>query len=413
MQIFISYRRAEDNKSYIVGQIHERLAAEFGAENVFRDLYGITGGQEWRSVLERELNDCKVMLVVMGPDWAGLANPDGQQRLSDPGDVTRWEVETGLRRSRNGEATVIPVLVLDARMPGRSELPEVLWDLPEKNFVRLRNHPDFDRDFETLVRDIWAAKGVAKSKLDLEYFEPETVLLPAGSFWMGSQAGEGVPAWEIPLHEVMLPAYRVGKYPVTNRQYEYFIAETRIEVPRQLGWDGQRPPRDREQQPVSGVTWYEALAYCDWLSKKSGRPYALPNEAQWEKACRGGARCRYPWGDSFEAARCNQGRESVAPVDAYQAQNGFDLFDLVGNIRQWTCTIWEQVETARPSPYPWQEDGRNNLRANSETPRVLRGGSLKDPPALQRCSLRRGDLPGSRGPGGARYGFRVVLNLAR
>jgi formylglycine-generating enzyme required for sulfatase activity len=413
MKIFISYRRAEDDKSYIVGQIHERLAAEFGAEEVFRDLVGIWGGQEWRAVLEREANDCKVMLVVMGPDWAGLSDTNGQKRLFDPSDVTRWEVETGLQRSRAGEATVIPLLVLDARMPGKGDLPEGLWDLREKNAVRLRNYPDFDRDFETLVRDIWAVKGVAKVELDLAYYEPETVLLPAGSFWMGSEAGDGIPAYETPLHEATLPAYRVGKTPVTNQQYEYFIAETRIEVPRQLGWDGQRAPKGQEQHPVSGVTWYEAVAYCDWLSKKTGRPYTLPNEAQWEKACRGGTRCRFPWGDSFDAARCNQGHEAIAPVTAYPAQNELGLFDLVGNIRQWTCTIWEQGGPPRASPYPWREDGRNNLQANSEVPRVLRGGSRKDLPALQRCSLRRGDLPTSRGPGGARHGFRVVLNLAK
>ena len=411
MKIFISYRRAEDDKSYLVGQIHERLAAEFGAGDVFRDIDGIAGGQEWRSVLDREINDCRVMLVVIGPDWANLSNPDGQKRLFDPNDVTRWEVETGLQRSRAGEATVIPLLVLDARMPGRNDLPEVLWELPEKNFIRLRNYPDFERDFELLVHDIWAAKGVSKIKLDLEYYEPETVQLPAGPFWMGSQAGEGIPSYETPLHEVTLPAFRIGKYPVTNKQYEYFIAETRIEVPRQLGWDGQRAPGDREQHPVSGVTWYEAMAYCNWLSKKRERPYALPNEAQWEKACRSGSRCRYPWGDSFDPARCNQGRETVARVDAYPAQNDYGLFDLVGNIRQWTCTIWEQGETAGPGPYPWREDGRNDLQANSEMPRVLRGSSLKDPPALHRCSLRRGDLPESRGFIGARYGFRVVMKL--
>lgn len=411
MKIFISYRRAEDNKSYLVGHIHERLAAEFGAEDVFRDTYDISGGQEWRSVLERAADECKVMLVVIGPDWSSLSNSDGRMRLFDPNDVTRWEVETGLKRSREKQGTVIPVLVLEAEQPKKSELPETLWDLLEKNYVRLRNYPDFNHDFEILVRDIRASQGFSSGDIPLEHYEPETIYLSAGSFWMGSEIREGIPAYETPQHEVTLPSFRIGKYPVTNIQYEYFISETKVEVPRQLGWDGQRVLKGREQYPVAGVTWYEALAYCEWLSQKTNRPYTLPNEAQWEKASRDGEPCLYPWGNVFDPGRCNQGRESLAPVNHFPPQNGFGFYDMVGNIRQWTCTIWEQGDAAQDSPYPWKEDGRNNLNANSETPRVLRGSGMKDPPLLHRCSARRGDLPESRGYVGARYGFRVLMKV--
>ena len=91
MNIFISYRRVEDDKSYIVGVIHEKLSEVFGKESVFRDIYDIPSGTEWREGLEREVNSCKVMLVVIGPDWVNLANPKGRKRLFDPQDVTRWE----------------------------------------------------------------------------------------------------------------------------------------------------------------------------------------------------------------------------------------------------------------------------------------------------------------------------------
>jgi formylglycine-generating enzyme required for sulfatase activity len=411
MKIFISYRRAEDNKSYLVGQVHERLATEFGAENVFRDIYDISGGQEWRSVLEQAVNECKVMLVMIGPDWASLSGSDGQKRLFNPNDVTRWEVETGLKRSREKQATVIPVLVLEAMMPKRSELPETLQDLLEKNYVRLRNYPDFNHDFETLIRDIRASQGFSSGDIPIEHYEPETIYLSAGSFWMGSDAGDGIPAYETPQHEVSLPNFRLGKFPVTNIQYEYFISERKLEVPRQLGWEGQLVPKGREQYPVTGVTWYEALAYCEWLSQQTRRSYTLPNEAQWEKACRAGERCLYPWGNVFVSGQCNQGGQSLVPVDHFPPQNEFGFYDMVGNIRQWTCTIWEQGDTSQPSPYPWKDDGRNNLNANSETPRVLRGSSMKDPLLLHRCTARRGDLPESRGYIGARYGFRVLMKV--
>ncbi len=123
MKIFISYRRAEDDKTYIVGTIHERLADVFGSDNVFRDTYDIRGGDEWRSVLENALNECTVMLVMIGPDWANLAYPNGDKRLFDPKDVTRWEVETGLSRSEQKKTTVIPVLIMSAGIPKTEELP--------------------------------------------------------------------------------------------------------------------------------------------------------------------------------------------------------------------------------------------------------------------------------------------------
>jgi formylglycine-generating enzyme required for sulfatase activity len=394
-----------------VGQIHERLASVFGGENVFRDTSDIHGGEDWRGILSREIHSCKVMLVVIGPDWATLADAAGRRRLLDPDDVTRWEVETGLLRSRAGQAVVIPLLVLEAQIPRQGDLPESLWPLLEKNVVRLRNYPDFQRDFETLVLDIRLSLGYTSDDITVEPYEPETIRIAGGTFWMGCQPAENIPHYETPLHEVSLADFRIGKYPVTNKQYEVFAAEARIEIPRQLGWEGQRVPRGREKHPVTGVTWYEALAYCEWLSGKTGRSYSLPSEAQWEKACRGGTSCLFPWGDEFDPSRCNQGRGGVAPVDTYPAQNDFGLFDLVGNLRQWTCTLWEQVDSHQPGPYPWREDGRNDLNADSETPRVLRGGAMRDPPFQQRCSFRRGDYPESRGFVGARYGFRVVMKV--
>ena len=411
MRIFISYRRAEDDRSYIVGQIHERLAAEFGAENVFRDTSGIRGGQDWRSVLGREIHACKIMLVVIGPDWAALTNAAGEKRLMDPNDVTRWEVETGLQRSQDGQTAVIPLLVLEAKVPKRDDLPESLQPLLEKHVVRLRNYPDFNRDFEDLINDISVSLGYSSGDIDIEPYEPETIRILGGSFWMGSSPGVNIPHFETPRHEVTLPEFRIGITPVTNKQYKVFVADTHIEVPRQLGWEGQMFPKGRDQHPVAGVTWYEAITYCEWLSRRTKRSYSLPSEAQWEKACRGGSSGLYPWGDEFDASRCNQGNADLALVRKYPAQNDYGLFDLVGNVRQWTITIWEQGDLPQPSPYPWQEDGRNDLRADSETQRVLRGSVMKDPPLQHRCSARRGDYPESRGYVGARYGFRVVMKV--
>lgn len=412
MKIFISYRRAEDNKSYIVGTIHEKLAQVFGKEEVFRDLYDISGGSDWKDVLGREINTCKVMLVIIGPDWASLAYPNGEKRLFDPNDVTRWEVETGLKRSQEGNALVIPVLVTGAQVPKTEELPESLRPLLSKNVVSLRNYPDFDRDMDKLINDIRSSAGYREDDITLAEFEPKTIYIAAGPFWMGSPPGEGMPVHETPQFEVNLPAYRIGKYPVTNAEYEQYIQKTGRPVTSSMRWDGQRVPAGLENHPVTGVTWSEALAYCRWLSENTGRKYSLPNEAQWEKACRAGNNFIYPWGNEFDSKRSNQNCATLSAVDAYPAQNDFGCCDLVGNVRQWTCTLWG---AKLPSPdtsfsYPWKDDRRNDLNASLQIRRVIRGSSFKEDIKNLRCSIRNGQLPSDASWTGVGIGFRVVLS---
>jgi formylglycine-generating enzyme required for sulfatase activity len=412
MKIFISYRRAEDNKSYIVGTIHEKIAQVFGNENVFRDTYNITGGTNWKDVLEREINTCRVMLVIIGPDWANLAHPNGEKRLFDPKDITRWEVETGLRRSQEESITLIPILVTGAQLPGTPELPESLQPLLEKNVIRLRNYPDFDTDMTTLIHDIRRSQGYGEDDIEVEYFEPKTIYIAGSSFQMGNPNGTDIPTHETPQHPVDLPAYRIGKYPVTNREYEEFITQTQTRVMPVMGWDGQRAPERLKSHPVAGVTWYEARKYCEWLSQVTGREYSLPNEAQWEKACRGGNNCLYPWGDEFDPSRCNHGKPQLAPVDAYPAQNEYKCFDLVGNVRQWTVTLWGEKPAAPDFKYPWANDGRNNLNANSQIRRVVRGSSFTDDADYLRCSARSGQFPENAGMLGTRHSFRIVMKVS-
>jgi len=409
MKIFVSYRRADS--TYLIGRIRDRLKNIFGEQSIFRDLDDIPAGVDFRTILEKETNECDVMLVVIGPQWAGITDAQGNKRLLDPNDYTRMEVETGLKRLGQGGAVVIPVLVMNAPMPSPTELPESLHQLTFQNAISVRNDPDFDHDMERLIRDIKRSQGHVEQIISVQYFEPETIHISEGPFWMGSPEGLGISLHETPQHELALPAYRFGKYPVTNTQYEEFIRQTGTLVGASMGWDGQRVSAGSENQPVTGVTWYETLVYCQWLSEKTGRKYSLPNEAQWEKACRGGNKSLYPWGDEFAPGRCNHGCANIAAVDAYPAQNEYGIFDLVGNIRQWTCTLWGEKRVA-PDPkfaYPWKDDRRNDLNASRQVRRVVRGSSMKDDVALLRCSTRSGQAPDDIGLPGARHGFRVVM----
>jgi formylglycine-generating enzyme required for sulfatase activity len=230
---------------------------------------------------------------------------------------------------------------------------------------------------------------------------------------MGSPPGEAVPAYETPQYEINLPGYRIGKYPVTNEQYARFIQQEKRLIAPEAGWEGQTPPRDKNKHPVAGVTWFEAKAYCDWLSDSTGRDYGLPSEAQWEKAARGTDGRLFPWGNAWDASRCHHGSEQTAPVDAYGPQNEYGCFDMVGNVREWTRSLWGKNRLAPDAKfhYPWANDDREDLQAPPHIYRVYRGGAAADRAEQLRCSARNGYAPDKPGPPFKRHGFRVVLKL--
>jgi len=244
-----------------------------------------------------------------------------------------------------------------------------------------------------------------------EPFEPETICIPPGPFLMGSQEAEGIPAWETPQHEVDLPAYQIGKYPVTNEQYAAFIRQSGRIVAPQSGWEGQIPPDDKLKHPVMGVTWYDAWAYCDWLGEQTGRQYGLPSEAQWEKAARGRKGWVYPWGNEWDPSRCNHGSGQTTPVDAYPAQTVYGCYDMVGNVREWTNSLWGENPRQPRFGYPWAYDKHEDRTASRFVLRVHRGGAATDGVEQLRCSARSGYSPDRTGPPRRRHGFRVVLKI--
>ncbi len=148
-RIFISYRRADSET--ITGRIYERLVQAFGRRQVFRDLYTIPPGTNFRRTMTAAASSCEVMLVIIGPHWANITDSRGHKRLFDEDDPVRVEVETGLR---NPNVTVVPVRVKNASMPAKADLPATLQELPDLNALMVRDDPDFDRDMGELINFI-------------------------------------------------------------------------------------------------------------------------------------------------------------------------------------------------------------------------------------------------------------------
>jgi len=253
-------------------------------------------------------------------------------------------------------------------------------------------------------------------------FEPEMVLVPAGSFLMGTKPEElddlfvlmekekkGMPyeqrLREAPQFEMYLPAYEIDRYPVTNAEYAAFIADTDLEPP--VHWNGKEPPEELVDHTVVNVTWLDAVAYCEWLSGKIGERYRLPTEAEWEKAARGTDGRRYPWGDEWNPDLCNCERRirGTTPVGKY-SPNGdspWGCADMICNVWECCSSRYGGTELTPRFKYPYNPiDGREDM--NVDDIRILRGGSFLNGRGRARCAYRgrgamthRNDHTGFRG----------------
>jgi formylglycine-generating enzyme required for sulfatase activity len=267
-----------------------------------------------------------------------------------------------------------------------------------------------------LIRQLLAAneekssENFAAPTLETEPWEPQTVFIPAGPILMGSQPGNDIPNSETPQFTISLPAYRIGLYPITNEQFAQFVWKTGRVASSTLLWDGNTPTDDKLDHPVTGVTWYEAINYCRWLSESTDRLYFLPTEAQWEKGARLEDGRIFPWGNEWESGRCQTEKGVETAVTEYPPQNEIGLFDMVGNAREWTLTAWG-TNSRQPDKiyaYPRPDDTRNGYDEPTTTRRVYRGGWSSEQRGF-RCSARGSYLPEKSGPKHNRHGFRVVM----
>ncbi len=263
---------------------------------------------------------------------------------------------------------------------------------------------------EALARVESGRPGTQPAFWRLPYGEPVWVDVPAGEFWMGSEGGDDD---EKPVHRVRLERFQIARVPVTNAQYRLFVEATGHRAPDH--WEDGRPPRGLESHPVVRVSWHDALAYCRWLSEVTGKFITLPSEAQWEKAergglppagggDRGGAERRWPWGDEWDESKCNTSELELGdttPVGMFpEGASPYGCLDMAGNVWEWCSSLYRE--------YPYDpDDGRENLEADDNVPRVLRGGSFYSNLLFARCAFRVGYYPFDQW---FVSGFRVVVS---
>jgi formylglycine-generating enzyme required for sulfatase activity len=254
-------------------------------------------------------------------------------------------------------------------------------------------------------------------RADINAFPPATVFIPEGEFHMGHEPDPqlyDVPSLQSGVYSRRTPAYRIGRYPVTNSQYRHFVdaggyAPKAQQYWSHSGWAWRTkcgitvpafwgdPFWCVPNHPVVGVSWFEAAAYCQWLTETTGRVFRLPAEPEWERAA---GHALWPWGNVFDGGRANTAEGRIGRTTAVglylDGANADGVHDLCGN-------VWEWCNSEFRGYGPYHDDDRE--RPEGVAPRCIRGGSWLNNRDRARSANRDHYFPADR-----HYdlGFRVV-----
>ncbi|MBI4400864.1 MAG: formylglycine-generating enzyme family protein [Nitrospirae bacterium] len=250
-----------------------------------------------------------------------------------------------------------------------------------------QNHPDRAKMLAFLAR----TQAPAEASIDW-------LLVPAGEFEMGAEGGLAEPD-EGPKHRVNLDAFYIGKYEVTNRQYQTFVKASGHHAPENEDpkfnlWRGDKLLDGVVELPVVNVSWEDAAAYCKWVG---GR---LPTEAEWEKAARGTDGRTYPWGNepvtgnranySFDPVPMWDGTATLAKKDQYEfGRSPYGAYEMAGN-------VWEWVQDWYDENYYKNSPAKNPTGPADGQQRGMRGGSWRNNAEKLRVANRSRQPPTDR-----------------
>ncbi|HEC85540.1 MAG: hypothetical protein DRR08_26515 [Candidatus Parabeggiatoa sp. nov. 2] len=306
---------------------------------------------------------------------------------------------------KDGRVARRSIIALDVAMPANSL--EIRLEAGKEVIAALRNemnqprivdvsNPQYRCEPKTVY--VTADKKVFRDRLQDGSLGPEMVWIPAGRFRMGDIQGGGYRN-EKPVHWVSVDKFAMGRYEVTVAEFRRFVNATgyRTDAEKEgsCWWDEGKNWRNlgfsqTDTHPVVCVSWNDATAYTEWLSKQTGHTYRLSTEVQWEYADRAGSITKYWWGNTASHEYANYGKDQcceglakgkdswvyTSPVGSFAA-NPFGLYDTVGNVWEWTCSEYED-----------KYSGKEQRCANRGSRLVLRGGSWSTEPRNVRAATR-------------------------
>lgn len=409
-RIFLAHAREDKAR---IRELYAELEAK-GFEP-WLDEEDLRAGQVWKTEIPKAIQEAGVFVACLSSysvEKIGYVQNEFRLALSAFGERPP------------GAIFLVPVRLDDCEVPDL-QIPDRGLSLRDFHWIDLWQPGGLDKLIRDLEHALGRSTGIAAPQekrsrkpaspkagtmfrdID-EFWCPELVVIPAGSFLMGSTEPERRWAmqqdaqreWvnrEKPQHKVSIAApFAIGKCPVTRGQFARFVEATSHDMSGgALVWAGsqweQSPSTDwcspgfgqTDLHPVVCLSWKDAEAYVRWLSRETGQPYRLLSEAEWEYACRAGTTTRFSWGDEAPTPKqANFGAKvgKTTEVSSY-APNPWGLFNMHGN-------VWEWVEDCANNTYEGApEDGSAWTRGDCSL-RVQRGGSWSNLPRYLRSAFR-------------------------
>jgi formylglycine-generating enzyme required for sulfatase activity len=407
---FLSYKR-EDNE--IAGRVVTALR-ESGISVWWDD--GITPRQAWDLEIEQAISEASTVVVLWSPrsvtsDWVRTEAHYGKDRgklvpvivepctipiaftLTQTVNLAGWH---GNREDRQWRKLLTWITDLISTKPGNANLPGGLVAANTTNVYRdaignlASGEPIYDGAF---INPSTPPGTVFRDGDNM----PVMRIVPKGSFLLGATVDDPDRApYESPQKRIDMPAsFAIGVYPVRATEYVKVTGmplpapalptQTRSWLdrirPSQPAPIAAPPPLVMNGIPVSYISYDEAQAFVDKLSSTSQQQYRIPSEAEWEYACRAGSSTRYSSGDTIEPNRAAFALAAGPVAVGAFPPNGFGLYDMHGNVREWTADLWHDSYDFTP------QDGRPALDGHSSM-RLVRGGGWKDSAVMLRSAAR-------------------------
>lgn len=447
LRLFISYARKESLK--LATDLRKALMAIEGV-TVWMDTSELKGGDPWGEIIEAEIQNCDCMVVLVSPDVhnsksfvrreVSFALSFEKKIIPVIAEITHLPLVLAhlqyIAYAQNRQAG-IRWLVSEI-----CQIVHITPPVPPSSRVHITPAPhvpsiilDEDEDTETypdgtamLTHDtlLQAPKDTLREAELFPEVSRKTEKPPSSShFALPSFEWIDICAGRVDLddasHETppgsrggrcKVESFWIAKYPVTNAQYDLFLRDHDDGYVNTDWWnfspDAKHWRRDHKGSdilelseetsfkgkdlPRTNVNWYDAVAFCRWLSAHTGETITLPTEAQWQWAARKDTNWAFPWGDRISPDRCNYGGivRQTTPVTRYEdGASPFGVMDMCGNVWEWCLTEWKTDKT--------------DLKGGSE--RALRGGSWSDPGPKLRVTYRGARKPSVRSDA---IGFRLV-----
>ena len=426
--IFVSYKK-EDSK------IAESVVAGLEAEgfSVWWD-DSLTPKTAWDADLEREIAAAATVVVLWTPrsvasEWVRTEAHYGQDRgklipvmmeectipiafmLRQTVNLCAWH---GERDDRHWRKLLTWIDDLTATKPGNANIPQALGAAQPNRFRDAIGHlPSGDPIVEGGFVNSSTPAGTAFRD---SATAPVMRIVPKGAFLLGSPSSDpDHSAAEEPQKRIEIPTpFAIGIFPVLVSEYEALmgglpVAAAQAAEPRGFlgmfkrssGASAAAPVTQDPASPVADVSYDDASAFVARLSAETGESYRLPSETEWEYACRAGSQSRYAFGDTIDASRAAfDGKSGPLPAGSF-LPNAFGLYDMHGNVREWTEDLWHESYDTTPT------DGSPAIMGHGSM-RVVRGGAWSDGPAILRSAARMRATQSSRY---ATIGFRVARAL--